>query len=195
MTGKKLLILVVVLLVVAGAAAGVHKALAAQDESQAQDTAAESMDIVPADSAEITVITWTYDGVTTNIVPGTVTTEVTSTDGAVSTTTSAGWVYGEDTSYEIDQSFPDAMATAAASLTTASEMEDSSDLAAYGLDAPQVMVTVIAAEQTYSFSFGNQTSLGGQRYLLYDGKVYTADESYYTPFAYTPETMQPAADE
>ena len=73
---------------------------------------------------------------------------------------------------------------AISTVTASKAIEDVEDLAQYGLEDPVCSVTVTAGK-TSKLRIGNETGLGGQRYLsLGDGNVYLVDSSLLSSFSY-----------
>lgn len=106
---------------------------------------------------DLSQITYTYDGETITL---------NYTDGA--------WTLAGDEAYHLDSTACNTMVTALSALNakrqlTAQTGED------YGFDAPLVTVTVTAAGETNTFTFGAQNEITGDIYLQKEG-----DDSVYT---------------
>lgn len=162
--GKKLLLLALALAVMAGAS------LAAMKLNQNTGdgvTAEETVTVYSVDADSVTKLSWTYNGETVTLVDA-----------------GDGWMVQEDRNFPLDESCLDAMLDALGEITASKTIENVEDLDQYGLEEPLCAVTVTAGK-TSELKIGNETGLGGQRYLsLGDGNVYLVDEGLLDSFTY-----------
>ncbi len=88
------------------------------------------------------------------------------------------WTYPADAAFPLDQSYPDAMVQALKEIQAAKTIENVEDLSEYGLENAVCSITV-QGEKEYQLAIGEETGLGGQRYLsIGDGNVYLVDASF-----------------
>lgn len=161
--GRKLLLLLLCL--IALTAAALLATRLAPSEETAEDT---TFVIFSLDPDQVTDLTWTYDGSTITL----------QKDGA------NNWSYPADEAFPLDAAYPDAMVQALSEVEAAKTIQDPEDLASYGLEEGVCTVSVTAGEETHTLTFGDETSLGGQRYLsLGDGTVYLVDSTLLDDFA------------
>ena len=93
------------------------------------------------------------------------------------------WTYPADAAFPLDQSYPDAMVQALKEIQAAKTIENVEDLSEYGLENAVCSITV-QGEKEYQLAIGEETGLGGQRYLsIGDGNVYLVDASLLDTFA------------
>ena len=74
------------------------------------------------------------------------------------------WTYPADAAFPLDQSYPDAMVQALKEIQAAKTIENVEDLSEYGLENAVCSITV-QGEKEYQLAIGEETGLGGQRYL------------------------------
>lgn len=161
--GRKLLLLLLCL--IALTAAALLATRLAPSEETAEDT---TFVIFSLDPDQVTDLSWTYDGSTVTL----------RKDGE------NNWSYPADEAFPLDAAYPDAMVQALSEVEAAKTIQDPEDLASYGLEEGVCTVSVTAGEETHTLTFGDETSLGGQRYLsLGDGTVYLADSTLLDDFA------------
>ncbi len=165
---QRTLLLLVVLLALAGATLALLNAANRRAEEAA--SAAEAGTIVLSSFAveDLTRIEYTWQGETITL----------DYDGS-------SWTLADDPDYHLDQTRCNTMATALADLRakralTAEAGED------YGLDVPLVTVSVTAAGETNTFTFGDTNPITGDIYLRKTGDdaVYTASSSRVGSFEY-----------
>lgn len=162
--GTKLLLLLAVL-AVAGLGAWLASRYTAQLEAEEESAGVAVLSI---DTETVTALGWTYDGEEVSLVY----------DGGE-------WTYAASDVCPIDQSYPQAMVDALAALLAQETIEDPEELAGYGLEEPQCTVTLTADGADYELLIGDETALGGQRYLSTgDGAVYLTDDSLLSSFSY-----------
>ena len=93
------------------------------------------------------------------------------------------WTYPADAAFPLDQSYPDAMVQALKEIQAAKTIENVEDLSEYDLEDAVCSITV-QGEKEYQLAIGEETGLGGQRYLsIGDGNVYLVDASLLDTFA------------
>ena len=160
--GRKLLLLALV--VMAGASIA---AIKMNPGESGEDSSEEITAIYTVDAESVTKLSWTYNGETVTLVDA-----------------GDGWMYEDDRNFPLDESCLDDMLSAISTVTASKVIEDVEDLAQYGLEDPVCSVTVTAGK-TSELRIGNETGLGGQRYLsLGDGNVYLVDSSLLSSFSY-----------
>ena len=95
------------------------------------------------------------------------------------------WQLAQDPSYHLDESACNTMVTALSSLNAKRQL-DAQAGEDYGFDAPELTVTVTAAGQTTTLTFGSSNTVTGDRYVQKDGDtaLYTVDASRTACFAY-----------
>lgn len=161
--GKKLVLLLLVLAILMVATILVME-LVPDDQTSEEETA---YTIFTLDMDQVTGLSWTYDGE-----------EVT-----LARDEENNWTYPADGAFPLDQSYPDAMVQTLSEIQAYRTIENPEDLSSYGLEDPLCAITV-EADQTWQLALGDETSLGGQRYLsLGDGKVYLVDADLLDDFA------------
>ena len=138
-------------------------------EEAASSAAAEGTIPLSAFSAsDLSSITYTYNGqiITLNYADG-------------------SWTLADDPDYHLDESACNTMVTALSALNakrliTAQAGED------YGLADPQLTVTVTAAGQTTTLTFGSSNAVTGDQYVQREGDdaLYTVDANRSACFAY-----------
>ncbi|MGN1004492.1 MAG: DUF4340 domain-containing protein, partial [Oscillospiraceae bacterium] len=163
--GKKLMLLALVLVVLAGAS---FAALKLNPDTDADSSAGEeTVSIYTVDPDSVTKLSWTYNGETVTLMDA-----------------GDGWMYADDRNFPLDESYLDAMLDTLSEITASKTIENVEDLAQYGLEEPVCVLTVTAGK-TSEIKLGNETGLGGQRYLsLGDGSVYLVDSSLLDDFSY-----------
>ena len=94
------------------------------------------------------------------------------------------WQLAQDPAYHLDESACNTMVTALSSLHAKRQL-DAQAGEDYGLDAPELTVTVTAAGQTTTLTFGSSNTVTGDRYVQKDGDtaLYTVDASRMACFA------------
>lgn len=160
--GKKLVLLLGVLLVLMTVTILVMEF--APDENAEEEAA---VTVFTLDMDQVTGLSWTYEGEEVSL----------ERDGE------NNWTYPADDAFPLDQSYPDAMVQALSEIQADRIIEEPEDLSEYGLADPVCSITV-QADETRQLAIGDETSLGGQRYLsLGDGNVYLVDASLLDDFA------------
>ena len=160
--GKKLVLLLGVLLVLMTVTILVMEF--APDENAEEEAA---VTVFTLDMDQVTGLSWTYEG----------------EEVSLERDAENNWTYPADDAFPLDQSYPDAMVQALSEIQADRIIEEPEDLSEYGLADPVCSITV-QADETRQLAIGDETSLGGQRYLsLGDGNVYLVDASLLDDFA------------
>lgn len=160
---QKLMLLLLVLIVLGAAAYGLPKLLPEEGIEEEPDT---SVTLLSLDPETVTAISWTYDAQTVSLVK------------------QDAWAYAEDSAFPLDTAFVDDMLDELSEVEAAKTIEEPEELAQYGLERP-VCTIQVTADQEYEILLGDETSMGGQRYLsIGDGKVYLADDNILDCFTY-----------
>lgn len=95
------------------------------------------------------------------------------------------WVYAGDSTFPLSTSRVESALTALCGLTASRAIEGAEDLAQYGLEEPACTVEVTAGDTTTQLLIGDETTMGGERYLSTgDGSVYLVDEGFLDHFQY-----------
>lgn len=160
--GKKLVLLLGILLVLMAVTVLVMELV--PDEAAQEETA---VTVFTLDMDQVTGLSWTYEG----------------EEVSLERDEENNWIYPADDAFPLDPSYPDAMVQALSEIQADRIIEDPEDLSEYGLADPVCSITV-QAEETRQLAIGDETSLGGQRYLsLGDGNVYLVDAGLLDDFA------------
>lgn len=160
--GKKLVLLLGVLLVLMTVTVLVMEF--SPDENAEEEA---SVTVFTLDMDQVTGLSWTYEG----------------EEVSLERDAENNWTYPADDAFPLDQAYPDAMVQALSEIQADRIIEEPEDLSEYGLADPVCSITV-QADETRQLAIGNETSLGGQRYLsLGDGNVYLVDASLLDDFA------------
>lgn len=164
--GKKLGILALLLLVLMALTLLVIRFAPVTGEGE--EETAETVFTLDAD--QVTSLSWTHAGEEITV----------EKDGETN------WSYPADADFPLDATYPDEMVQALTEIRAEKTIETPEDLAQYGLsDGGSCTITVEAGE-TYTLTLGDETGLGGQRYLSTgDGNVYLVDESLRTTFQHS----------
>ena len=129
----------------------------AAEEAASSAAADGTIPLCSFSTADLSRITYTYNGQTLTL---------DNADGS--------WTLAEDSDYHLDESACNTMVTALSSLNAKRQ-----------LDAPELTVTVTAAGQTTTLTFGSSNTVTGDRYVQKDGDtaLYTVDASRTACFA------------
>ena len=140
----------------------------AAEEAASSAAAGGTIPLCSFSAADLSRITYTYNGQTLTL---------DYADGS--------WTLAEDLDYHLDESACNTMVTALSSLNAKRQL-DAQAGEDYGLDAPELTVTVTAAGQTTTLTFGSSNTVTGDRYVQKDGDtaLYTVDASRTACFAY-----------
>lgn len=163
--GKKLFVLLLALVILTGVTLLVAHLVPDEDESTAEDT---SYIIFSLDPDQVTQLSWTYEGSTVTLTKD----------------ENSNWSYPDDEAFPLDASYPDAMVQALKEVSATKTIEPPENLADYGLEEAACAISVTAGDSTYELRIGDETGLGGQRYLsLGDGNVYLVDADLLEDFS------------
>ena len=140
----------------------------AAEEAASSAAADGTIPLCSFSTADLSRITYTYNGQTLTL---------DDADGS--------WTLAEDSDYHLDESACNTMVTALSSLNAKRQL-DAQAGEDYGFDAPELTVTVTAAGQTTTLTFGSSNTVTGDRYVQKDGDtaLYTVDASRTACFAY-----------
>lgn len=161
----KLLCLLLILLVVSLAAA-ITPYLIPQEAAQAADTSATLLSLDPE---SVTGLGWENLG-----------------GEALSFTKDGGsWVYDADREFPLNTKILESILSGIRQVSASRTIEAPDDPALYGLNEPWCTVTVTAGGERYELLLGDETGLGGERYLSNgDGKVYLVSAELLDYFDY-----------
>ena len=163
--GKKLFVLLLALVILTGVTLLVAHLVPDEDESTAEDT---SYIIFSLDPDQVTQLSWTYEDSTVTLTKD----------------ENSNWSYPDDEAFPLDASYPDAMVQALKEVSATKTIESPENLADYGLEEAACAISVPAGDSTYELRIGDETGLGGQRYLsLGDGNVYLVDADLLEDFS------------
>jgi len=139
----------------------------AAEEAASSAAADGTIPLCSFSTADLSRITYTYNGQTLTL---------DDVDGS--------WTLAEDSDYHLDESACNTMVTALSSLNAKRQL-DAQAGEDYGFDAPELTVTVTAAGQTTTLTFGSSNTVTGDRYVQKDGDIalYTVDASRMACFA------------
>lgn len=182
--GKKLLLLLLVLALAIGAYFLVRAAVTSSEEKRAEEAAAADTDALGVgDSDAVSALSWTYLDKTVTLV---------SDDDGI-------WYCPEEPSCPVDQSIVSDMRYAASAVVGEKVIEQAEDLSEYGLDEPELLVTVTAGDVSRQYAVGDYNAAVGAYYMTVDGgnDVYLTDSTLEDAFWYDLENlvdMQSAPD-
>lgn len=164
--GKKLGILALLLIVLMALTLLVIR-FAPVTGDEAEETAET---VFTLDADQVTSLTWTYAGESITIEKD----------------DESNWSYPADADFPMDATYPDEMVQALTEIQAEKTIEEPEDLDQYGLSDGGSCTITVEADQTYTLTLGDETGLGGQRYLTTgDGKVYLVEESPLTTFQHS----------
>lgn len=123
----------------------------AAEEAASSAAADGTIPLCSFSAADLSRITYTYNGQTLTL---------DDADGS--------WTLAEDSDYHLDESACNTMVTALSSLHAKRQL-DAQAGEDYGFDAPELTVTVTAAGQTTTLTFGSSNTVTGDRYVQKDG--------------------------
>ena len=154
----------VILLVLAVIAGGALLALNTYNSNEAAASSAAADGSIPLSSftsSDLSQITYTYNGETVTL---------DYDDGS--------WTLDDDPDYHLDSSSCNTMVTALSALNAKREITAQSD-EDYGFDEPAVTVSVTAAGETNTFTFGAENSVTGDIYVRKNNEdtVYTVSSN------------------
>lgn len=149
---QKLILLLSVLAVVSGAAL---YAIRLDPDSAAGAVPGEGINIFSLDIDSVSGLSWDCDGEIIAFV-----------------NSEKGWVYDADSTFPLDESYLETMLTELIGIRAEKTIEGVETLSDYGLETPCCTITVTAGA-THRILVGDESGLGGQRYLT------TGDENVY----------------
>lgn len=160
--GKKLVCLLLVFVLLCGAAYAASRLGA---DGTAEQEAADST-VFSLDADSVTALSYTHG------------------DTLAFEKENGEWVYTGDDAFPLASGYIDTMAAALSDISSSKTIDSPGDLSQYGLDEPEYSISVTAGE-TYSILIGDETAIGGERYLSTgDGKVYLVDSAITDSFSY-----------
>ena len=161
--GKKLFTLLLVLALILGAT---YAATLLNPENQ-DDTEIAYTTVFTINTDTVTNISWDYS------------------EPLSFTKENDGWVYDADPTFPLDDDFIDTMLTSIEEIQSAKTIEQVEDWDQYALEVPICQVTVTADGTAHTIKLGEETSLGGERYLsIGDGNAYLVDADIMDAFHY-----------
>ncbi len=159
---KRLFLLLLVLALVLGAT---WAATLLNPENEEEETSCTTIFTVDAD--DVTAISWDYSEQLSFV----------KEDGQ--------WVYEEDPDFPLDESYLEAMLDSVKEIQSSRTIEAVEDWDQYTLEVPICEITVTAGDDTQTIRIGEETSLGGERYLsIGDGNAYLVDAQILDAFSY-----------
>lgn len=162
----KLLCLLLILLVVSLAAAIVPGLIPQEEPAGAEDT---SVTLLSLDPETVTAIRWENLG----------------EDALSFTKTDGGWVYDGDSGFPLNTKALENILDRISQVSSYRTIAEPEDPALYGLNEPLTTVELTADGETYRLELGDETSMGGQRYLSNgDGRVYLVNAEILDYFDY-----------
>ena len=162
--GKKLLLLLLVLALAIVAYFLVRAAVTSSEEKRAEEAAATDTEALGVgDSDAVSSLSWTYLGKTVTLVP--------DADGV--------WYCPEEPACPVDQSIVSDMRYAASAVMGELCIGQVDDLSAYGLDEPELLVTVTAGDMSRQYAVGDYNAAVSAYYMTVDGgnDVYLTDST------------------
>lgn len=159
---KRLFLLLLVLALVLGAT---WAATLLNPENEEEETSCTTIFTVDAD--DVTAISWDYSEQLSFV----------KEDGQ--------WVYEEDPDFPLDESYLEAMLDSVKEIQSSRTIEAVEDWDQYTLEVPICEITVTAGDDTQTIRIGEETALGGERYLsIGDGNAYLVDAQILDAFSY-----------
>ena len=172
---KQFILLVIVLVVVIGAYFGAEAYVDFVEQKEAEQELLSKVYVTNLEEASIQSITYDYNGATYSFV---------KQDDI--------WVYAEDSSLSITQSYIESMASKAAQMEAQSMIKDVTDLAQYGLEEPSETVCFATEDGEYELLVGDYNSMSSIYYVCDaadTGVVYAVDSSDLSSFNYALEDL------
>lgn len=143
--GKKLILLLVILLAAVGGYLLVSK-LSGNEDKADKDIVAFSIE-----STDVTKISWTY-----------LENDIT----LIYDRSNEKWLYEDDNSFPVDETFPQTMLTNLASITADRKLTDVTDFNEYGLDDPTVVISIVDSHGgTTKFTIGDESAYNSNYYM------------------------------
>ena len=172
---KQFLLLMILLVVLIAAYLGAGAYVDFVEQREAEQELLNKVYVTDLDATAIQSITYDYDGATYSFV---------KQDDI--------WVYAEDSSLSITQSYIESMASKAAQMEAQSVIEDVTDLAQYGLDEPSETIRFATEDEEYELLAGDYNSMSSIYYVCNaadTGVVYAVDSSALSSFNYALEDL------
>lgn len=172
---KQFLLLVIVLVVFVGAYFGADAYVDFAEQKKAEQELLDKVYVTNLEAAQVQAITYDYSGGTYSFVKQEDT-----------------WVYGEDSSLSIIQSYIEAMAQKAAQMEAQSVIREVTELAQYGLEEPSETIRFTAGDDEYELWVGDYNSMSYVYYVCNaadTGVVYAVDGSALGSFNYALEDV------
>ena len=159
--GKKMLLLLAVLAVIIVAALLIPGMF-----SEAEEETQNTVGVFSVDSSAITELAWTYGEETLHFV---------KEEGE--------WYYADDKAFPADSSLVSTLAQSLSMVEATKTLDQPGASEEYGLDNPACTITVTTGNTSTQLQFGNQATVGTQRYFSTgDGKVYLVEKTLYSSF-------------
>ena len=172
---KQFLLLVIVLVVFVGAYFGADAYVDFAEQKKAEQELLDKEYVTNLEAAEIQAITYDYSGGTYSFAKQEDT-----------------WVYAEDSSLSIIQSYIESMVQKAAQMEAQSVIREVTDLAQYGLEEPSETVRFATEDGEYELLVGDYNSMSSIYYVCDaadTGVVYAVDSSDLSSFNYALEDL------
>ena len=135
-------------------------------DKQTASSTVQNTDITVTEfsAADVAQITWEYEDGTYRLLK-----------------TDSFWQNQADKTFPVAQNYVATMSTQIAGMTASRKISDVSDLAQYGLDAPQLAVSIMTANGgELSFVFGAENTVTGEYYMQYsEGETFTGSNDVY----------------
>lgn len=161
--GRKLLFLLLALILILGAT---YAALRMDSGTEEEEKAVYTT-IFTVDTDEVTQIGWDYR------------------EPLSFTREGDSWVYDEDASFPLDETYVDTMLANIKQIQSSKTIENVENWDQYTLEVPICEITIAAGDTTHTIKIGEESSLGGERYLsIGDGNAYLVDSSILDAFSY-----------
>ena len=129
---------------------------------------AEQYSVFSVDPESITEISWEYED-----------------EKSIFIRQDGKWAYQEDPSIPLNELFLTNLLSNLRAVTSIKTIEEPGDPAQYGLDSPSCIITVTADGTQKQMKFGDETGMGGKRYVSNgDEKVYLISSSLLENFSY-----------
>ena len=170
--GRNLLLLTLLLALLVGATALVMT-LSPEEKSSAEEGETSTTEILSLDEETVSSITWSKDG-----------------NDFAFRKSDEDWVYDPDPAFPLNQDILDTIFMDLNGLLAYNRIENVTDWAEYGLDAPTVTVTIDADSQTLLF-IGDAAPMDSLRYVRIneDSTVYLVSNSILYDYNYSLQEM------
>lgn len=162
--GTKLFSLLLLLVLLLGATYAATR-LAPKEEEEAEETVYTTIFTVDTDT--VTQISWDYSEYLSFTKEGDT------------------WVYDEDAAFPLEETFVDTMLATVKEITSSKTIEAVENWDQYTLEVPICEVTVTSGDTAQTIKIGQESSLGGERYVsVGDGNAYLVDSGILDAFSY-----------